>query len=328
MFPMPPGSLAPISHDSRTDRRRCPACGQKLDPAAPDECPLCHYRFDRGSSTSDDGTPYAAAYADGRPGWWEMVRWVYAAREIRLKHLALMRVSAAARHFARTGVLWGSIGVACFEWTRQGWRWAEQPAGASLRDRAFRPVGDGWFHIASSPRVETAPAAGPTTELWWNAAEALLAAPLAVVMGIASGLILLTMIRGLVARAHGPTLRADRRMGAALCYSVAWIVPLVAAAGVIALRPLAYAGGVAQWFWYPPQPVIDGMAGVTAIGGIVLWWFWLFRTAMTAPAAPRAGVVLATAGIAPLLVGAGGTLWYFGFPRVCEAVFRAMGLQA
>jgi len=330
---MPSGTTASFSRELRADYRRCPACGQRLDPPAPERCPLCDYRFTTNTSTSDDGTPYAAAYADGRPGWWAMVRWVYAAREIRLKHLALMRVSAASKHFARASVLWASVGLACLEWTRLGWSWTGERAASSLTSSSLapsspRPLGNGWFHLVSSPagNAETVP--GRATELWWNAAQALIAAPLSMVLGLVTGLLLLVIIRTLVVWAHGPPFRSERRMGAALCYSLAWIVPLLAASAIVALRPLAYVGAVAHWFWYPPQPVIDGMAGVAAIGGLVLWWFWLFRMAMTAPAITRTRVVIATALAVPMLVAATGVGWYVGFPKLCGAIFRAFGLQA
>lgn len=324
---MPLGTTVSASREPRADHRRCPACGQKLDPAAPQQCPLCDYRFTSNTTTSDDSTPYAAAYSDGRPGWWAMVRWVYAAREIRLKHLALMRVSAASKHFSVAGMLWASVGLACFEWTRQGWRWANEPSGSATSSSAPRPIGGGWFHLVTAPTGRTG-APDRAAELWWNAAEALIAVPLSVVLGLLVGLTLLAAIRSLVGWAHEPPFRAERRMGAALCYSLAWIVPLLAASAIVALRPLAYAGKVAHWFWYPPQPVIDGMAGIAAIGGLVLWWFWLFRMAMTAPAATRARVVIATVLAAPMLVGATGAGWYFGFPKLCGAIFRAFGLQA
>gem|GEM_PF-1138665 len=325
---MPSGTTVSSSRELRADRRRCPACGQKLDPPAPEQCPLCDYRFTSAISTSDDGTPYAAAYADGRPGWWAMVRWVYAAREIRLKHLALMRVSAASKHFARASVLWASVGLAGFEWTRLGWRWTPERVGASFAPSSPRPIGGGWFHVVSSPAADAGALPGRATELWWNAAEALIAAPLSIVFGLILGLTLLATIRSMVGWAHGPPFRSERRMGAALCYSLSWIAPLLAAAAIVALRPIAYVGAVAHWFWYPPQPMIDGMAGVAAIGGLVLWWFWLFRMAMTAPAVTRSRVVIATALVAPTLVAATGIGWYIGFPKLCGAIFRVFGLQA
>src|SRR3990172_1252135 len=101
---------------------RCPACGQRVDPPDAARCPLCDLNFGDNRVTGADVTPYAKAYAQGNPGWWTMCRWVWFAGSERLKHIALMRTSAAARRFAWINALWLALCIAGFQATRVGWR--------------------------------------------------------------------------------------------------------------------------------------------------------------------------------------------------------------
>ena len=100
------------TESTRASVSRCPACGQRLDPPGATRCPLCNFDFGDDRVTGADVTPYAKAYTQGDPGWSAMCRWVWFAGAERLKHIALMRASAAARRFAWTNTLWLALGLA------------------------------------------------------------------------------------------------------------------------------------------------------------------------------------------------------------------------
>lgn len=106
--------------DTRSVVSRCPACGQRVDSAAA-RCSLCDFNFGEDRVTGADVTPYAKAYAQGDPGWRTMCRWVWSSGSERLQHVALIRVSAAARRFARINALLLALGIAGFQATRVGW---------------------------------------------------------------------------------------------------------------------------------------------------------------------------------------------------------------
>lgn len=307
--------------------RRCPACGQRLAPADESRCPLCDFSIGRKGVTGDDVTPFAAAYSQGRSGGRDMCEWVWFAGTERLKHLALMRSSAASRRFAKNNLLLLALSLGALQGTQTGWRWvtasaAIEPSGSTT------PKGYYWLHAAAAPRpLPMDRAAEIPVDLWWNWVQAVLA----VVLGMPAALLLMMfllalMVRGVV-KVHPPPYRAERRLTAALQYGTAWCVPLAVACWVLALRPVALVGGMSKWGWYPPERGFTLSAAVVGALGCVLWWFWLIRLGSTAPSRAR-GPVLSFLVLAPPLAAAlFAAGWYFGLRTGLGLLFEVLRLS-
>jgi len=268
------------------------------------------------------------AYAAGESGWRTMLVWVWAAGAARLKHLAMMRDSAASRRFARLNLLCLTLGLGLVAWTRVGWAWTGGGA-ARASDALIRPLGEGWVRVASAP--EPLPAGWPVetpTALWWNSAQAILAVIASTVTVLIVVLAWTWVMRFGVRRAHRFDYRGEQRMTAALHYGTAWIVPLMVGLLVYATQPVSYVGPLIQSSWIPPPGVFTLVVGGVTGLGLVLWWFWLIRLGFTAPANTRARVVLFFAVGAPTLTAALLTAWWLGLPYILTPLFRAMGIAA
>lgn len=307
---------------------RCPKCGQRLEAGPSDRCPLCGFDFGaRRSATSDDTTPFAEAYSREQPGHRRMWKWVWSAGETRLKHLALMRASAAARSFSTPYLLLLAAALGLLLSTHFGWR-AVSTSAAIEGTGSTRPLGRGWLHVASMPnpyRVTQAPAT--PVDLWWNAPQAIIAA----VAGFVTGLILLWLIfvvlRTGFRLAHRGPYRSEGRMTAALHYSVSWAVPLLFSGIVLLARPFSRVGPIARWAWYPSRSAVDFLAGLVAVVALVLWWFWLFRLGSTAPADTRGRVAWFAGLVAPLLVAAAAAAWWLGMQHLLTQLFDSWKLR-
>ncbi len=307
--------------------RRCPACGHRLQAADVARCPLCEFQFGRHGATGGDVTPFATAFEHGRAGWREMCEWVWFAGTERLKHLALMRASAASRRFARNNLLLLSLGLGVFQVTQVGWRWVTASAQIELSGQTS-PRGFYWLHAAAAPRplpVDNPPEM--SVDLWWNWVQAVIGG----VAGVLAAMLVLFTLSALltrgVAAAHRPPYRAENRMTAAMHYSTAWCLPLTVAALVMALRPISFIGSMSRWSWYPPEQGFVLSAAVVAGLGAVLWWFWLVRLGSTAPGRTRSSVLAFVTVGAPVLVAAGLAVWYFGLRWGLEPVFVLLKLE-
>jgi len=306
--------------------RRCPACGHRLDDPETPQCPLCHFEFGGRRVTGDDVTPYAVAFEKGRAGWRAMCEWVWFASTERLKHLALMRSSAASRRFALNNTLLLGISLGLFLATEVGWRWVSnsavvEPSGST------QPRGYYWYHAASAPRPLSAETAAESpVDLWWNTIQALIV----FVSGSAVALLLLWMLlrvlRHGVGRAHRAPYDAERRMTAALHYCTAWWLPVVVGLLVLGFRPLSYVGAMSEWSWYPPKHGFELAAGVVCGLGAILWWFWLIRMGAAAPAKTRGPVLFYVCVGPPVLLGIFGTVWYVGLRLGYVPLFEALRL--
>ncbi len=307
--------------------KRCPACGQRLDSFA-ERCPLCDFRLGDELVTGADITPYAEAYADGRRGWRVMVAWVWLAGSGRLKHLALMRSSAASRRFARINVLLLALGIGLFEWGVVGWKWVPQGLDTNGTVESTGPSGAGWFRVASMPSLLSVERAAETpTDLWWNPAQCLIAVPLAGVLALFAMWLVGVLTKTGVAWFHRSPYRKQQRMTAAIQYSTAWVIPFLAASVVAAFRPIAYVGAVARWRWHPSDNLFLIMAAIFAGFGATLWWFWLVRLGATAPPATRARVVTFIAVGVPVVVVAGTAAWWYGCRQGYGPIFDFLGLR-
>ncbi len=314
------------TESTRASVSRCPACGQRLDPLpARRDCPLCYFDFGDDRVTGADVTPYAKAYAQGDPGWSAMCRWVWFAGAERLKHIALMRASAAARRFAWTNALWLALGLALFQATRVGWQWVyESPAVHPTG--SIRPVGGGWLHLAAAPRP-LPPGREIPVDLWWNPAQAVIASVLAGVTALLLMWLLLVLIRAGVALAHTAPYRGEQRMTAAFLYSSAWWIPALAGIVVGFLRPLSFVGLVSRWASYPSERGLNLTAAAVVGFAATMWWFWLIRLGATAPARTRSRVMaFCTLGI-PVLLAAASVAWWFGLDRLHELLFRSLNMR-
>lgn len=297
--------------DTRSLVTRCPACGQPVDSAAA-RCSLCDFSFGDDRVTGADVTPYAKAYAQGDAGWWTMCRWVWFAGSERLQHIALMRPSAAARRFAWMNAFLLALGIAGFQATRVGWRTVGsspvvEPSGS------LKPLGRGWLHAAAAPRP-LPPGQAPQipVDLWWNPAQTMIASVLFGLTALLLVWLVLLCVRTGITLAHTEALRGDQRMSAALLYGTAWWIPALAGIVVCLLRPVALAGQINSWPWYPTTRGISLIAGAIAGLAAILWWFWLIRLAATAPARTRSRVMAFCIFGIPLLLGGVSLAWWVG----------------
>lgn len=317
----PPLALMP-HRQHQHQLERCPACGQRVESSEARQCGLCGYEFVDNRATNADVTPYADAYAHSEPGFWRMIRWTWGARLERIKHLGLMRTSAASTRFAWVAILWLSFALAIYEGTRVGWYWVSGGAAQS------KPTGAGWVHAASVARPAAASqSAERAVDLWWNPAEGLIAGAIGFLAGIIVSWLLLWSLRLGTSFAHSAGYRHEGRMSAAIMYSYGFFVPAAFFAIIMALRPFAYVGAMSGWRAYPPPEALHFLAGMVIGIPAVWWWLWMIRLGASSPktARGRAGGFMILG--APLLLVGAALGFHFGLERLERALFFAMNLQ-
>ena len=273
-------------------------------------------------------TPYSKSYARGTSAWRSMNEWVWFAGWQRLKHLALMRSSAASRSFVRINIFLLALGLIIFEASQTGWRVVtREVANVAEGAAAPAPTGGGWLRLAESPTIQQPAGRIPMQrELWWNPIQSGFAAVHAFVLGLIACLIGLRLLHVGIVRAHDSNHRHVRRMTAALRYSTAWVVPIALATIVAALRPIAYAGEVRQWSWYPSRQGFELSAAVLAAFGFFMWWFWLIRLGTTATGKTRGSVIFFMVVGVPLIAGIVGLGWYYSVEAMSRTLFRFMNV--
>ncbi len=254
-----------------------------------------------------------------------MCEWVWFAGLERLKHLAMMRRSAASVRFARFNIFLLALGLGFVQATRYGWRWV---TASTALDPYSDPGGIGWFHVARTPPHEAIYLAPENTvNLWWNPLQAGIAVATGVVATLVVAWIALWLLRLGVTRAHRPRYHLEQRMTAALHYGTAWSVPVLVGTLVACLRPVSFIGAVQHWAWYPPVRFFELIAAVIVGLGLALWWFWLLRVAATARAPTRRRVVVFLTIGAPAIACGGTALWCFGLDRLHELLFASLGVM-
>ncbi|RJP33966.1 MAG: hypothetical protein C4547_11550 [Phycisphaerales bacterium] len=290
---------------------RCPACGHRFEQPAPSRCELCAFEIDGGRATGADLTPYAQAYARGEGAWFRMLEWVWFAGSERIRHAALLRSSAASRRFAQINCTLLALAVTLVQLTNSplGWHWC----GASAEPDRAR----GWVKLAAAPRALVG-SAESAAALWWSVPQAALIAALSMVTALFVIWLTLAVVSGLIDLAHLPHYRGEYRMTAAMHYSTAWVIPIVAGALIAGASPLAYAGEVARWTWAPSTMTLRITAGAVAGLGVCMWWFWLTRVATAAPVRTRTRVTVFFAIGLPLVAAAAATGWHFGLTALSE----------
>ena len=319
---------AVTTHTIASRIRRCPACGQRIQSTTIEpRCPLCNFGFGDDRVTSADVTPYARAFSRGEPGRRRMAEWVCYAGGERLKHLALMRASAASRRFSRVNILLLAAGLGLFQATSVGWRWVTN-AAAIEPTGSTEPAGRGWFHVGAVPRP-LSPDRAPEipVDLWWNPVQMVIAVVTAGLMALLLlSLVMFLLNRG-VTLAHSVPYRGEQRMTAAIHYSTAWAVPMLLSLVVIELRPVSFVGAISKWSWHPPERGVVLSAAVVAAFAVTMWWFWLGRLGATAPARTRWRVITFFALGAPILVITFGALWWYGLDRLYNPLMKALDLS-
>lgn len=295
----------------RSKLLRCPGCGQRLSRPAPPRCPLCDLDFGDDRVTDVDATPYARAYAEEEFGWRAMLNWVWYARTERLKHLALMRSSAASRQFRLINLSILALLFGIFLLTQAGWHRTFAPPVAEAAVET-KPQGDAWRRIAGLPRPlprELPP--DRVVDLWWNPAQSGLALAVGMPAAYIVLFILLGVLQRLITLAHRPPYRRDGRMTAAVHYSTGWFVPMGVSAGLLLTLPVSYVLDLHRTSWAPPTEFSLLAAAVFTAFGLVLWWFWLMRLGTTAPPRTRVRVVAMMALAPPsVVIGAAAGWWY------------------
>ena len=309
--------------------RRCPACGHRLSHPVPPDCPLCKLAFGDERITGTDRTPYARSYAHGVPGLRLMCEWVWCAGSGRLKHIALMRSSAASRRFARTQIALLALGFGLFQLGRKGWyrvSGAEQGGGVEI----VKPTGQGWIHVAAAPRpLELDLPDAAEIDLWWNLPQATLGVAAAMLLGLLLLWLTMLLVQAGVRSAHRPQYRSEQRMTAAMHYSTAWIVPIFAAVVIFASRPIAYIGSMAQWgaWWTRLDTGLLWSGAAVAGTGIAMWWFWLARLGFSAPPKTRWRVAAFFGFALPVIVGGASYTWYYGLDMIDGLLVQGLRLQ-
>ncbi|MFQ5413332.1 MAG: hypothetical protein ACE5E6_02630 [Phycisphaerae bacterium] len=276
--------------------------------------------------TGADVTPYARAYACGRRGAGTMYEWIWFAGTGRLKHVAMMRASAASRRFARMNVALLAVGLGVLRAVQVGWAWVPAPA-ALAKTRAIPPVGQGWVHAAEAPRpIPLELPRDVAVDLWWNVPQGALAVVSGMVAGIVLAWVALVLIQAGVTAAHTAAFRGERRMTAAIHYSTVGVVPFLVAAGLAGMLSVSHMGAMARWRWYPSSVGLTWAAVAVAAVGACAWWFWLIRLGATAPPPTRWRVVVWLAVGAPVVVAACSAAWYYGLAGLHRVVVDALQL--
>lgn len=311
----------PEAQNTSTTMSRCPACGQRLDGSVSAACPLCGYHLTDDRATGVDVTPYARCFAKGERGWWRMCVWIWLAGQGRLKHLAMMRGSAASRRFAWLNLFLLATVTALFQATQQGWWWVSRASTA--RDPVRQPSGGGWLHVSSlSPNKIPGLAPDAPVDLWWNPIQSLVA----VVGGFGAAIVLVLLSYALLSKtlrsAHKASYREEQRMSAALHYSTAWVVFVAIGVMLSWLRPLSYVGAMADWIWYPPLHFLNLLAAIVVAVGVSLWCFWMVRIAWTSPVSTRARVASFTVLGVPVIIAFTAAAWWNGQDMAYPWMFK------
>lgn len=289
----------PESAHEENDARRCVACGFEFNLVYEARCPKCNAVLPAEWVTSGDTTPFARDHRRNRPARRAMRFWVYTAGAERLRHLSLVRSSAASAAFARSHVFRLAGAAVLFELSRTGWHYVVRTAeNASLL--AAEPAGRSWLPVAVA---DTAAHRLGCVAVWWNPGRSAVALIAACVTGlvVAYGAIVVLNIGAwrVIGRPH----RDQQRLRAAIHYSTAWGQPLVYASFLLVATPLVRVLGIWGVPFVPSTTWVDGAAALLAGLAALMWWFWLVRLAYALPADARARTMVYYTAVAPVLVG-------------------------
>ncbi|GMU36101.1 MAG: hypothetical protein KJ057_00255 [Phycisphaerae bacterium] len=300
------------------DVRRCPACGQRFHPPPPPRCDLCEYPLTEPATTNVDTTPFARAYSEGRRAWWAMAAWICLASGERVRHLMLMRSSAASRRFFLVGVLWLALAAALVHVAWIGWR-------ESIPEQATQR-GAGWVVVASPPQ------SGPVLAsqkmplvLWWNVRLAGMVLGISFVTALFLAWLVLVTLRGLAEGFLDAGHRGEGRMTAAWHYAAGWFPPLVLGGLCFALYPVARASALGGWGVMISPEAVVATAGVLAALGVAGAWFYVLRLSAGAPVRARRKMLVFAGIITPGVTAAAAAGWHFGLELMYAELTRSLG---
>ena len=288
---------------SKPSVQRCPACGEPLKTIPEDGlCPLCEARVAdvEASPVGDDITPFSKAAQRNMKSWWGMCKWIYTAGSQRLAHLSLMKASPASRGFAKRSLLLFALAGALLSFSRDGWFVVTQnPLVPSLSTKAPDTVG--WLQVAVSGRIEHLLPIPIPTEIWWSPLISLIGVVLTFAGGLIAGRLIYVLGKALIEFGFHEKFRRQKRMSAALQYSFAWLVPLVAAAVLENLYIIGRFSDVGRW---PVQIAVSVHLipdVLLAAFGVFTWWFMLVRLANATPVKTRSRLTAHMGVYVPLL---------------------------
>lgn len=256
-----------------------------------------------------------------------MCQWIYFAGSHRLKHLALMRSSAASRRFAWLMIALSAIALGLLQLSIVGWRGvtalpAVEPTGS------ITPAGQFWRHIASRARPLPLDLAPQTVvDFWWNPGQSIAGFVLGLLGGGLSLWLFLLLMRVGITKSHSLAYRHEQRMSAALHYSLAWLIPLALTCAMMLFFPLTQAGRISGWLGVSAPSALTIAVRVVAAIVLILWWFWLLRLAATAPRDTRRRVVVFIAIGTPTIVTGLAMAWWHGTGVVLQLLFAAMRID-
>ncbi len=317
----------PYDPSSSQAQLRCPACGQQLDNPPPNRCPLCKFGFDDNRATGSDVSPFAGAFARHERGWLAMNRWVWLASAERLKHIALMRSSAASRRFMLLSITVLSIGLGVFQFSKMGWhRVTNTPAIENTG--SVKPAGGGWWHIAKAPRPLPENLAPEVyVDFWWNPIHSTAGFILGAALGGLLALFALRLIRAGITKAHVQALRCELRLTAATHYSTAWCSAVSFTLFLAILEPAFLVGAINSWWNLTIANTVAYFSTASVVLGCAMWWFWLIRLGTTAPARTRTRVVLFMSIGIPIIGCFFAFAWRYSIEEISGPVARLLGVQ-
>lgn len=249
-----------------------------------------------------------------------MCRWIFFSSNQRLSYLSLVRVSPAGRRYARTGLILFALAAMCVQMTHAGWQ-RELLRGPNPDGVAENSLRLGWIELGMT---EPPGPGGQSFVVRWNPAITATTAIVTLLLALLMGWLWLRSVDWGIGVAMGGPAGRQERLGCALRYSTAWLVPVCVPALLILLRPLWYLAEVRGWTPVPPLLVLYLPLVIVAATGLILWWVWLIRLSLTVPLRVRTRVllwfILATPTLGALLVGGGAYGLHRGFGLIWAAL--------
>ncbi len=300
------------------DLRVCVVCHFKCTGSELTSCPSCGALFDAQAElrVGDDVTPYALAERRDRRVMRAMRRWVYAASVQRIGHVALMGRSSASRRFVGRHLLWLALGAGVLQFATTGWHVVVRTADNALILQT-QPMGRGWMEIA---RADVSPVTLGPLGLWWQPMQS----GLALIVGMVSAWLMGLMAMGVL---HGGSIGRNGRMEAAVDYGLAWTRAIGYAGLATIVLPVADLMLVWGIGFFPGRRVWIGGLSVVSGVSVLLYWFWLVRSAGAVPRAGRGFMLGYYAVAAPLLVGGLVMAWWIGLDRLCAYSWQMLEMS-
>jgi hypothetical protein len=302
--------------------KRSPTSDESKDGPAGDTHDHPHHPAT--AKPAEDTTPYARA--EGR-GWRSMCFWVLGAKQQRLTYVSLIGRSAASTRFFRINLLLFALAAALFAISQFGWHEVSLDPGLGLSETA-EPAGRGWVKVVGRPddaplrRGVLTPSA-----VWWNVLQSGIGVAATFLIACLGGWLLLGLVDRGTAGALGDARPGQGRYAAAIRYSSAWTLWLLAAAAVSLLLLPAHLRAVTRSSFAPSHLGVYSAVTVLASVGVLAWWFWLIRSVGTAPGAVRTRILVYFAVWMPLTAAAVGTAGVLGLHYGTRWVYNALNLQ-